>query len=451
MQPGVADPTAYELVLAALDMGPSDDWRPALAAIAAARAAEDGDRSDHERGIAAIDAAAAEAHSCDPLGRMLVAEHRWWMHLPDADADDRMLARDLRVAAEAVGGMWMLEALGGTITASLRHGDRDDFDAVFGEFAAFAARTGLGQADVAVIETSVALLDGRFADAERLAFALLATLDPESSQASMSGTQIAAAWDWSGRDEDLLNALDGFAADRRSQRTLIELAGIAARARRGERDPRWDRFAADEFESLPWDWFRHASLARASTAAAALRDMRSAVVLEAILEPYHEQLLLLPWSIVVFDAADGAAGACCRCSTATTRPSPASTRPRPCASERDSCLTRFGRHISWPRRSCPETATEIATELACWLPTRWHAPPSSGCRTRRSRLRLCSTSSDGGWLERHPATLCVTARRRRTPCKAEHSEAGDDEGEAEACDEARFPTGQRQGVAGRFD
>ncbi len=308
VQPGVIDPTAHELVLAALDMGPSDDWRPALAAIAASRAAEDGDRSDHGRAIAAVEAAAAEADRYDPLGRMLVADYRWWMHFPDADADDRTLARDLRVAADAVGGMWMLEALGGALTSSLRHGDRDDFDAVFGEFAAFAARTGLGQADIAVIETSVALLDGRFGDAERLAFELLATLDPESSHASMSGTQIAAAWDWSGRDQDLLNALDSFAADRRSQRTLIELAGIAARARRGERDPGWDRFAADDFESLPWDWFRHASLARASTVAAALRDVRSAAVLEAILEPYHEQLLLLPWNLVVFDAADGLRG-----------------------------------------------------------------------------------------------------------------------------------------------
>ena len=78
---------------------------------------------------------------------------------------------------------------------------------------------------------------------------------------------------------------------RRSLRTFVELWGIAVRARRGERDPRFDRFAADDFESLPWDQFRLAALAMAGTAAAGLRDARSAAVLEAILEPYHGQLL----------------------------------------------------------------------------------------------------------------------------------------------------------------
>ena len=42
-----------------------------------------------------------------------------------------------------------------------------------------------------------------------------------------------------------------------------------------------------------------------------LRDERSAAVLEAILEPYHGQLLILPGSCAVFDAADGRARATC--------------------------------------------------------------------------------------------------------------------------------------------
>ena len=78
--------------------------------------------------------------------------------------------------------------------------------------------------------------------------------------------------------------------------------------RRGERDPRFDRFAADDFESLPWDWTRLVALALAGQAAAGLRDTRSAAVLEAILEPYHGQLLLLPGGCVVIDAADSVRG-----------------------------------------------------------------------------------------------------------------------------------------------
>ena len=65
-----------------------------------------------------------------------------------------------------------------TLSSSLRHGDRDDFDTAFAEFTLLAARTGVGQAEVSMIETAVALLDGRLADAERLAFDALATLHP---------------------------------------------------------------------------------------------------------------------------------------------------------------------------------------------------------------------------------------------------------------------------------
>ena len=96
--------------------------------------------------------------------------------------------------------------------------------------------------------------------------------------------------------------------DSRDLRTFVELWAIAVRARRGERDPRFDRFAADDFESLPWDGYRLGALAMAGAAAAGLRDVRSAAVLEAILEPYHGQLLILWSCCLVFDAADGVRG-----------------------------------------------------------------------------------------------------------------------------------------------
>ena len=93
IRPGVIDPTAVELVRAVLDMGADDDWRPALVAIAANIGSEDGGRSDHERAIAEVEAAAAEVERCDPLGRVLVADNRYWVHFGDADADHRALAR----------------------------------------------------------------------------------------------------------------------------------------------------------------------------------------------------------------------------------------------------------------------------------------------------------------------------------------------------------------------
>jgi hypothetical protein len=239
---------------------------------------------------------------------MLVAENRWWLHLPEADVDDRTLARDIRVAADAVGGTSMLRAFTVALIGSLRHGDRDDFDALLAEFAAFATRTGLGKADVSTVETAVALLDGRLADAQRLALDGLSKLHPGSENAASTAAQFSMAWSWTGRDDDLLNGLDRYASDRRGLRTFVELWGIAVRARRRERDPRFDEFATGDFESLPWDQFRFAALASAGTAAAALRDTRSGAVLEAILAPYHGQLLILPFSWLVFEAADAVRG-----------------------------------------------------------------------------------------------------------------------------------------------
>ena len=169
-RPGVIDPAATGLLGAVLEMGADDDWRPALAAIAASYEGENGARLDHERAIAEVEAAAAQIERCDPMGRVLVAEKRYWLHFGDADAEDRTLARDLRVAVDTVGGIRTLQSFVGTFSSSLRHGDRDEFDAAFAEFTLLVARTGLGQADVSMLETAVALLDGQIADAERLAF-----------------------------------------------------------------------------------------------------------------------------------------------------------------------------------------------------------------------------------------------------------------------------------------
>ena len=90
----------------------------------------------------------------------------------------------------------------------------------------------------------------------------MSKLHPDSAHAWNTAAQIGIVLSWSGRDDDLLNGLVGFGADQkhRTLRTFVELWEISVRARLGERDSRFDRFAAEEFESLPWDWFRLAAL-----------------------------------------------------------------------------------------------------------------------------------------------------------------------------------------------
>ena len=101
MKPGVVDPTMTELVRAVLEMGADDDWRPVLVAIAADSGQMTGDLSDHERGIAAVEAAAAEVGALRSDGRVKAAEGRWLLHFADADADDRTLARDTLLRDQA--------------------------------------------------------------------------------------------------------------------------------------------------------------------------------------------------------------------------------------------------------------------------------------------------------------------------------------------------------------
>ena len=226
-------PRGTELLEAVLGMGVEDDSRPARAAIAASSWVRMAIAPIMNEAIAAIEALAADVETYDPFSRVLVAGNRWWLHFGDPDADDRTLASEARVAFEATLGFRVIEVL----ASSLRHGDRDDFDTIVAELRLFVARGGAGHAHVSMIETTVALLDGRLADAERLAFDTLANVHPESNYATVSAVQVAAVWTWSGRDEDLLNALDGFATDRRSQRALVELSAISARAATGGTRP----------------------------------------------------------------------------------------------------------------------------------------------------------------------------------------------------------------------
>ena len=95
VQPGVVDPTAAELV-----RGGARHGRRGRLAASAGR-----DRCavlEVRTAIAPIMNVASPqsrprpptSKRCDPLGRMLVADNRWWLHFADADADDRTLAHD---------------------------------------------------------------------------------------------------------------------------------------------------------------------------------------------------------------------------------------------------------------------------------------------------------------------------------------------------------------------
>ena len=335
---------------------------------------------------------------------MLVVDSRWWLRFPEADVDDRKLARDVRIGADVLGAMWMLHGFRVELAGSLRHGNRDDFDALFAELAAFTARVGVGHAHVAGVETALSLLDGRLADAERLALDALGSLHPDSWVALNTAAQIGSAWSWLGRDDELLNGLVGFATDRRSLQTFVDLWEIAIRARHGERDPRFDRFADDDFESLPRDQFRLAALAGAGAAAAGLRDEGSAVVLEAILQPYHGQFLILPHSLVAFDAADGLRGDLL---TVLGR------------SRRGRRLPRGGRRVVRARAGCAPLDPDFTPARSGARVPRRHRRPRPSPRARRRRARACHRArhAQRGQGRSGRARTCLIHAVRDTGCR----------------------------------
>ena len=139
------------------------------------------------------------------------------------------------------------------------------------EFTAFAARTGVGQDLVSMIETA-RRAPRRPARRRRTAGLRRAVEAPSrlGARREHCGTdrhRVELAWPRRRPPQRVGSASLPTAG---LLRTFVELWEISVRARRGERDPRFDRFAADDFESLPWDQFRLAALACAGTAAAAL-------------------------------------------------------------------------------------------------------------------------------------------------------------------------------------
>ena len=125
----------------------------------------------------------------------------------------------------------------------------------------------------------------------------------------------------------------------------------------------------------------------------ALRDEQAAAVLEAILEPYRGQLLILIFSLVVFDTADGIRGellsllgrhdeavACLEAAAELCE------RAGRAQLDPDRTPARSGARVPrWQRGPRPRYA--LATDAFA------RAPPSSACPPRPKRRRRCSSSS----------------------------------------------------------
>jgi hypothetical protein len=209
--------------------------------------------------------------------------------------------------AEQVGrAQWIIQGHSFVAVAGLRGGDRS---VVERERAAVAALS-VDQTShfVTMLDGCLALLDGNFVDAERSALELLAVVDPASGTWTGATAQLAASWYWSGRDEELLNALAAFPSDNAPARYQIDAVHASTLARRGERDDLLDALVANGLSALPRDERRPGSLCHVGSAVAWLADRELAAQLVPLLEAYAHELLVTPGPALAFDAADSVRG-----------------------------------------------------------------------------------------------------------------------------------------------
>jgi hypothetical protein len=151
-------------------------------------------------------------------------------------------------------------------------------------------------------------MDGRFGDAEHNALEWLASVDPVSPTAAGFTGQLAASWYWSGRDDELLGAMDAFPSGAPATRYLVDSVRASTHARRGERDERLNALVADAFGGMPRDGNRVGSLCHVGSAAAWLEDRDLAAQLVPCLNPYAGQLFVANGPSIVFEAADSVRG-----------------------------------------------------------------------------------------------------------------------------------------------
>jgi hypothetical protein len=161
--------------------------------------------------------------------------------------------------------------------------------------------------NVCVFRTMLALLEGRFVDAERLAGEAAATgsrIHPENAQNFFA----AHLW-WTcieqGRPTDLVSAFHEQLADDRDNtlyriallRLLVEASDLGALREQ------LDVLANKDFARFPADWALLPSLAHLATACFALHDVERAKELRPLLAPFVESHVVLGPAIVYLGPA----------------------------------------------------------------------------------------------------------------------------------------------------
>jgi hypothetical protein len=290
-------------------MGGEPGWRPALLSIVgiqdvAAGAWESGDRL--------LDEALAPTEQPHPIAELHALTNRVLADtgMPGLAALTERAHRAREQAAAAGSAFWEMGGHLACAAAASRAGDRAGIVDAHAAVAAITARS-MGRAlppNAQQLEASLALFDARFADAEQLAGEVLVTTDPLSLSFLNASAQLAAAFYWTGRDEELLAGIGAFFAEQRPALALVELVRVSVVARRGERDPVYDEYAADGFAAIPMGWNRVGCLCHAGYAAAWLGERGDAAVLEPLLAPFAGELLSAVFGVLIFDAADSVRG-----------------------------------------------------------------------------------------------------------------------------------------------
>jgi class 3 adenylate cyclase len=306
LTPGVSNREFRAMATAALNLGASTAWRPALQAIVGNEEFADG---NWDAGSALIDEAVAAADATDPVSRVLALHSRMNVGSgsPDLAHFSTMTEVFLAEAKSAGSAWWVISAHMNRALAALRAGDRTGFERERASAAALEANT-VTHPVATLLSGTAALLDGRFDDAERKALDLLATTDPASVDSLSAIAQLGVIFYWCGRDDELLSAMDVFPTEQRPQRFLRDVVRVSTLARRGERDPVFDTLAEDDFATLPRGWLRPGALCHASYTAAWLGDRERAQILEPLVSPYAGQLLCAPGPSLVFEPADSVRG-----------------------------------------------------------------------------------------------------------------------------------------------
>jgi hypothetical protein len=302
--PGSSDPRVEGLARAALDLGAGGEDRPILQSLVANQQVIAG---AWDEPVALLDDALTATEGSAGLGRVIAlacrAQADWgW---PDRERLAALTARAVDSALSLGSAPWIIVTRSSRALAGLRAGDRE---AVERERDAIVALRGASAPIVRNFDGILALLDGRFADAEAIASETLSEVDPASGSWFGASAQLAAAWYWCGRDDELLTAIEVFPTDADPQKWVIDLVRISSRARRGERDPQFDALARDGFARMPWNFHRPGALCHSAYTAAWLGDRARAAELVRLLEPYANELLVAAPPCLVFDAADSVRG-----------------------------------------------------------------------------------------------------------------------------------------------